>query len=253
MAGALAFSRASNFVVQPQPAAGSCHARGHGLYSRPDPTCTPGALNPAVSQATIGRTICVSGWTATVRPPESITESEKAASLAAYGDGGGLGEYEYDHLVPLELGGATNDPRNLWPEPGSSPNLKDDVEFSLREQVCAGSLSLARAQREIASDWVALAPGSGSGTVGGAGGAGSSSGARCDVHAAYNPSYGDYDVYVHSNQRDRTVTVSAADGTTRSWHTDGSGYADVYFRAGYSARGERVNVVVGPARCSGSL
>ena len=109
----------------------------------PCATCTPGALNPAVTQATIDRTICVEGWTATVRPPESITEQEKAASMAAYGDTGSLGDYEYDHFVPLELGGATNDPRNLWPEPGASPNPKDTVENELRQQVCDGQMTLA--------------------------------------------------------------------------------------------------------------
>jgi hypothetical protein len=124
-----------------------------GSYSRPDPSCTPGALNPAVNQGTIDETICVGGWTHRVRPPESITEREKAASMAAYGDTGALGAYEYDHLVPLELGGATNDPRNLWPEPGASPNPKDAVEDGLRRAVCDRRISLARAQREIASNW----------------------------------------------------------------------------------------------------
>ena len=154
--GSLAYSTASNDVVQPQPAPGSCHAIGTGLYSRPDPTCTPGALNPAVTQATIDRTICVEGWTDTVRPPESITEQEKAASMAAYGDTDSLGDYEYDHLVPLELGGATNDPRNLWPEPGASPNPKDTVESELRQEVCDGQLTLAQAQHEIVTNWVRL-------------------------------------------------------------------------------------------------
>ena len=42
---------------------------------------TPGALNPAVTQSTIDRTICMSGYTETVRPSESITEKEKAANL----------------------------------------------------------------------------------------------------------------------------------------------------------------------------
>jgi hypothetical protein len=32
----------------------------------------------------------------------------------------------------LELGGAVNDSRNLWPEPGGSPNPKDSVENALR-------------------------------------------------------------------------------------------------------------------------
>lgn len=153
---ALAYSRAGNQVIQPQPPAGSCHAIGRGLYERPDPRCTPGALNPAVSQDDIDQTICVTGWTATVRPPEAVSEAEKRASLAAYGDFGPLRSYEYDHLIPLALGGATNDPRNLWPEPGASPNPKDAVELFLREEVCSGRISLAAAQREIASDWVSL-------------------------------------------------------------------------------------------------
>ena len=66
---------------------------------RCDPTCTPGALNPVVTQATIEKTICVSGWTETVRRSESVTEREKLASIAAYGDSGSLHDYEYDHLV----------------------------------------------------------------------------------------------------------------------------------------------------------
>jgi hypothetical protein len=130
---------------------------GSGIYSRPDPTCTPGALNRQVSQATIGRTICRSGWTSTVRPSESITEAEKRASMAAYGDRRRRSYYEYDHLVPLELGGATNDPRNLWPEPGGSPNAKDSLEDALKHRVCEHRMTLALAQREIASNWVWLA------------------------------------------------------------------------------------------------
>ncbi len=43
-----------------------------------------------------------------------MTEPEKRASLAAYGDHSPLHDYECDHLVSLELGGARNDPRNLW-------------------------------------------------------------------------------------------------------------------------------------------
>lgn len=151
------YSTASNIVVHPQPAPGSCHAIGSGLYARPDPACTPGALNPAVTQATIHRTICVPGWTDSVRPPEAVTEQEKAASMAAYGDKGPMDGYEYDHFVPLELGGATNDRRNLWPEPGASPNPKDAVEDRLRRDVCDGQLSLAVARREIVKNWTSLA------------------------------------------------------------------------------------------------
>jgi hypothetical protein len=77
--------------------------------------------------------------------------------MAAYGDAGSPRGYEYDHLVSLELGGATNDPRNLWPEPGASPNPKDAVEDSLHAKVCDGQMSLRAAQHLIATAWVRLA------------------------------------------------------------------------------------------------
>ncbi len=156
----LVYSSVSGRTVQNQPASGSCHPRGRGLDELPDRRCTPGAVNPEVTQATIGRTICRSGWTATVRPPESVTEPEKIASLHAYGEWP-PSAYEYDHFVPLELGGAVNDPRNLWPEPDYSSgagfylNPKDRVESALKRRVCAGQMSLAEAQRAIATNWVA--------------------------------------------------------------------------------------------------
>lgn len=155
--GALPVSSASGGVVRPQPAAGWCHAKGSGRYSEPDPKCTPGALNPAVTRATIDQTICMSGWTGTVRPSTSVTEPEKLASMVAYGAGGSPGDYEYDHLVSLELGGAVNDPRDLWPEPEGSPNPKDGVENELHRMVCDGDMSLAAAQHIIATDWVSWA------------------------------------------------------------------------------------------------
>jgi hypothetical protein len=151
---ALAVSNTSARVVQPQPPPASCHARGSGLLSLPDARCTPGAISAAVTQASIQSTICRRGYTRTVRPPASVTGPEKEGSLAAYGDTGPPHAYEYDHLVPLELGGAANDPRNLWPEPGAVPNPKDKLENRLRSMVCDGELRLAAAQREIATNWV---------------------------------------------------------------------------------------------------
>ena len=153
----------AEYTVEPQPAPGSCHYRWAGSDPLPDPACTPGAVNPQVTQADIGTTICSSGWTATVRPPESVTSPEKEASAAAYGYTGPFSTAEYDHLVPLELGGAPNAPANLWVEPNDRPgatstyNGKDDLEDRLRELVCSGSLDLVTAQQAIAADWVAAA------------------------------------------------------------------------------------------------
>jgi hypothetical protein len=129
---------------------GPCHTRDNG--SMPDPHCTPGGIDPAVTQANIQSTICVSGYTERVRPPESQTEAFKFdQSYPAYSIPSG-DESELDHLVPLELGG-DNDAANLWPEVGSLPNPKDAVEDALNQAVCGGRVSLARAQRAIAHNW----------------------------------------------------------------------------------------------------
>ena len=154
--------------------------------------------------------------------------------------------------MPLELGGAPNDPRNLWPQPGASPNPKDGVENQLRQEVCDGAMTLAHAQRAIATNWVRLAHRMTTSPSSQAPKPPSTAAATCSASSQYNSRYDDWDVYVHSNQPDQTVTVSGGD-KTRTWHTDGSGYADVYFHAGRSAAGEQITVRVGVATCSTAL
>src|SRR5258708_214889 len=90
----------------------ACQYRLGGALPDPSPLCTPGAINAAVTQATIGRTICVRGWTATIRPPVSYTSALKRKQMTAYAASGTTGQYEEDHLISLELGGAPRDPRN---------------------------------------------------------------------------------------------------------------------------------------------
>jgi hypothetical protein len=213
-----------------------------------------------VSQANIDETICTSGWTSTVRPPESYTEPLKFEQMAAYGDGGSAGGYEEDHLIPLELGGSPTSPQNLWPEPGASPNPKDAVEDAANAAVCDGRISLAAAQQAIATNWIAfgqqlgVTPTSPTATNSPpVTGPSSVPAAECSVTASYSSAYNDYDVYVHSNQPDQTVTVTTSGGPSASWHTDSSGYADVYLKASRSAAGQRVTAKVGSASCSGTL
>ncbi len=112
------------------------------------PTLTPGALNPAVMQATIGATICRHGWTATIRPPTSYTSPLKLRQMADYGEAGSPTAYQEDHLISLELGGDPTDPRNLWPEPYPRASEVDRIENELNAQVCSGGVSLADAQRK---------------------------------------------------------------------------------------------------------
>jgi hypothetical protein len=134
------------------------------LPGEPDPTLTPGALNPAVTQATIRSTICVSGWTATIRPDSSFTDALKVQQIGQYGySDTKTSSYEEDHLISLELGGAPGDPRNLWPEPytvsladgrPTGAHTKDAFETKLKSEVCAGTITLAEGQSEIGDHWV---------------------------------------------------------------------------------------------------
>jgi hypothetical protein len=121
----------------------------HAPAVRASWTRTPGVLNPDVRQATIGETICVAGWTRTIRPPTDYTSALKLEQMREYGVGGSPSDYQEDHLVSLELGGHPTDRRNLWPEPRPRAEEVDQTENNLREQVCSGEVSLAEAQRKI--------------------------------------------------------------------------------------------------------
>jgi hypothetical protein len=130
----------------------SCHIRGQ----LPDPACTPGAPDPAVTEANLRTTICHGGWSSKVRPPRSYTDDLKRRQLIAYGVAGPTSAFEEDHLIPISLGGSPTDPHNLWPESGASPNPKDRVEAAAARAVCSGHLQLSNAQKAIATDWVAF-------------------------------------------------------------------------------------------------
>jgi hypothetical protein len=110
--------------------------------------------DPAVTQANVHQTICVSGYTATVR---NVPQSEKDEVYREYGiTSHAPGEYEVDHLISLELGGS-NDIKNLWPEPYAGPDnarTKDGMENRVHDDVCAGRITLAQGQDEIAHWWM---------------------------------------------------------------------------------------------------
>jgi hypothetical protein len=145
-------------VTVASAAAVSCHAINWHVATKalPDRRCTPGATYSVVTQATIGKTICKSGWTTTVRPPESYTEPIKIAQIAQYHYADKrVSQYEEDHLIPLELGGSPKSVKNLWPEydAGHIPNPKDAVENALKRGVCSHKVSLRAAQIAIAVNW----------------------------------------------------------------------------------------------------
>ena len=128
-------------------------------FGLPDPAKTPGAISTAVTQANISKTICVSGYTAKVRPPVTYTNALKASQIrAGYTSSGktALADYEEDHLVPLEVGGNPRSTLNLWPEPrwGQwSAATKDKLENLIHARVCSRKLSLSAAQTIFSGNW----------------------------------------------------------------------------------------------------
>ena len=145
----------SNGVSSPVPTVGLLPNTCRLVGQLPDPHCTPGDVDSAVTQANIQQTICAPGWSTAVRPPESVTEPMKRQIMAAYGLGGAsLSTAILDHLAPLVLGGAT-DQQNLWPQTPDESKQKDVLENRLHQLVCDGQVQLDVAQRAIASDWVA--------------------------------------------------------------------------------------------------
>ena len=124
-----------------------CSGPANRVVVRASWVLTPGVLNPAVTQATVGSTICRSGWTRTVRPPVSYTNDLKRKGLLAYRLRGPPSAFQEDHLISLELGGDPTDPRNLWPEPYPRASEVDQIENELNRLVCTGRIPLAEAQR----------------------------------------------------------------------------------------------------------
>ncbi len=124
----------------------------------PDPHITPGAIDPAVTQQNIQSTVCVKGYTKTVRPPAYFTNKLKKSQIREYGYADtDPKHYEEDHLIPLNIGGMPDDANNLWPEPrGSEWNAakKDVLEFKLYKLVCNGRVPLEEARQAMARNWI---------------------------------------------------------------------------------------------------
>ena len=136
-------------TVVPASAGTPAHYRVEKGFKLNDLRITPGAIFH-VSTATV----CRKGYAGSVR---NVSTATKNKAYTEYGiTTHRTGQYEIDHLISLELGG-DNELKNLWPEPddlGSNRNTKDNLENHLHALVCSGQVSLAAAQKAIATDWV---------------------------------------------------------------------------------------------------
>lgn len=134
-------------------------SRPHGGISLANDPCYTGGvyctLNPDVTQATIDKTICVSGWTGKIRPPVSYTNKLKRDQL---GPGADLTMYEEDHRMPLEMGGHPTDKANLSPERYPEAYAKDHAENQGKADICSHKVTLLQAQTTFIENWLAVYP-----------------------------------------------------------------------------------------------
>lgn len=150
------------------PPPGTCHIRWTARHEPlPDPKCTPGAFDSAVSTTTLKRTVCrKGGYSSSVRPPAELTSPAKRKILAAYGiPASDARKYELDHLLPIAAAGGASDVRNLWPQPNILnmaqksqyvANDKDEVENRAFTALCSGRANLEDLRKQFATDWTQI-------------------------------------------------------------------------------------------------
>ena len=116
---------------------------------------TPTPATPGVTRTLTRAAVCRTRWGVDRR---HVTLSMRKQVFAAYGiPWSEHAQYEVDHLVPRELGGA-DDVANLWPQPWEgalNARMKARLENRLHRLVCAGTVSLSSAQQRIRTDWIA--------------------------------------------------------------------------------------------------
>ena len=124
--------------------------------ARLPPSATPGAIDPAIKQDNIDETICRPGYARSAGPAYAITGPLKRRMMDAQHPGERMADYELDHLIPISIGGAPLDQRDLWLQPRqgeANAGDKNALAYVLWRLVCTHQVPLATAQRDISRDW----------------------------------------------------------------------------------------------------
>lgn len=130
--------------------------RNEAFAQRPD------LLDPRVTQATIGETICKPGYADDVLPPFDDLMRKKDQLIKQRGaDALSASDYALDHRLPVLLGGLPTAQANLdirrW-DGRSGQRAKERLTVFLKRCVCSGEMPLSRAQSEIVGDWPSRFP-----------------------------------------------------------------------------------------------
>lgn len=130
------------------------------VHTLPIQSITPGEADPRLTSAVL---LDPKFRTGPYRPSTSVTNKIKVKTFALYGIAAtpaNMKAYELDHLISIELGGASTI-KNLWPEPWDvnvggfdlGAHTKDKAENAVRRAFVARKITLAEAQRLISVDW----------------------------------------------------------------------------------------------------
>jgi len=120
------------------------------------PAATIGAIDPAITQADIDMTICRPGYARSARPSYAVSGPLKRRLMEAEHPGEASADYELDHLIPISLGGAPLDMRDLWLQPRrgrANAGDKNALAYVLWRLVCEHRVPLRTAQSAISRDW----------------------------------------------------------------------------------------------------
>jgi hypothetical protein len=99
------------------------------------------ALNPDVSQSTIEQTICVKGYSSTVRPSTTYTNPIKFRLMRQEGiPESDKSDWALDHRIPISLGGHPRKLENLQLLTAKENSLKSRIEVKLLCYVCVGQM-----------------------------------------------------------------------------------------------------------------
>lgn len=110
-------------------------------FALPNPVLTPGVTRPLTMLQ-----VCTTKWGKDHRHVTIAMKKQVAAAYhVAWAD---RGKYEFDHRIPRELGGA-DVIGNIWTQPLAEARIKDLAENQAHRDVCAGKLTLARAQEKM--------------------------------------------------------------------------------------------------------
>jgi len=111
-------------------------------------------IDPSVTQDNYRSTLCGTGWAKAVGPmwPVIVRIKREKVHTAGLFDPN-KGRFKLDYLIPLALGGAAADPRNLALAPWAEVKEKEVIEACLSVAVCTGRVTLREAQQAIWKDW----------------------------------------------------------------------------------------------------